>query len=260
MYNLLIIEDDLVDQMAIQRMVKKHPTQYQIELTDSIESAFQNLEETHFDVIVSDYFLNDGTALDLLNAPEVDVPVIIITGNNDQDKIEELKKAGAHEVLLKDNQLRYITSLPHIIDALIYRTKSGSSAHQLEQQIPGPSGTIIPDDYNIDHLIDTFEGNKPFIVSMINTFLEQNPIELKRLSNALHKADFQMVSRIAHKIKSGYKLMGMNQQVSLAEQIEQISINPANADGAIQFLISQLVNNSQKVYQFLQSQVELMEA
>ena len=63
--HVLIIEDDAVDQMAYERFFKKEDVPYNYIFADSVKSAKDKLAENSFDIVISDYMLGDGTALDL---------------------------------------------------------------------------------------------------------------------------------------------------------------------------------------------------
>jgi len=89
MKKILIIEDDLIDQMAIVRMLKQQNWNYQHSIAKSIEEAKTQLAETTFDLVVSDHNLADGTTFDLLEDLK-NTPFILITGNEDQATIKSV--------------------------------------------------------------------------------------------------------------------------------------------------------------------------
>jgi len=67
--HILLIEDDLVDQMAFRRMMKKKHPDLPYEIANSIEQARACLQQANFTCIIIDFQLGDGTALDLLPFP-----------------------------------------------------------------------------------------------------------------------------------------------------------------------------------------------
>ena len=56
-YRLLLIEDDVVDQMAFERYVKKEGLPYDYKIAGSVLEAKEILTYTSFDVIVTDFNL-----------------------------------------------------------------------------------------------------------------------------------------------------------------------------------------------------------
>ncbi|RMG35518.1 MAG: PAS domain S-box protein, partial [Methanobacteriota archaeon] len=109
--SLLMVEDDLVDQMAFKRVVKNEALPYDYTMANCVEEAVLKIESREFDVIVTDYSLGDGNALDILKVAK-DIPVIIITGAGDEEIAVEAMKAGAYDYLIKDPHRNYLKTLP----------------------------------------------------------------------------------------------------------------------------------------------------
>src|SRR4030043_96849 len=63
-YKVLLIEDDGLDQMAFKRFLEDEKLLYDYKIADSVSEAQSMLDSEKFDIIVSDYSLGDGTALD----------------------------------------------------------------------------------------------------------------------------------------------------------------------------------------------------
>jgi len=95
---ILLIEDDELDQMAFKRFVADEELPYDYMIAGSLSQAQGLLGSQEFDVIVSDYFLGDGTGLDILNSAE-NIPVILVTGAGDEKVAMEAWKAGAYDYL-----------------------------------------------------------------------------------------------------------------------------------------------------------------
>ena len=67
---LLVVEDDKVDRMAFERMVKTERLPYEYTCASSLKEAKDALKCGDFDVVVTDYNLGDGSGFDLF--PEAD--------------------------------------------------------------------------------------------------------------------------------------------------------------------------------------------
>ena len=75
-----------------------------IDHVDSVSGALERLSDSHHDVYILDYLLQDGTGLDLLRklrASGVASPVIFLTGRGDQQTAVDAMKAGATDYLVK---------------------------------------------------------------------------------------------------------------------------------------------------------------
>ena len=121
-YKILLIEDDKLDQMAFNRFVKSEELPYECSISGSISQAKETLKSGQFDVIVTDFTLGDGTALDILDFIK-DIPIIITTGARDEEVAIKAWKAGAYDYLAKDYNREYLKVLPKTIENVIKRRK-----------------------------------------------------------------------------------------------------------------------------------------
>ncbi len=97
---ILHVEDDKVDQMAIKRHLKSQIIGYDLIVAGSISEAKGLLGSRKFDIIISDYLLGDGTALDVCKLSK-GTPLIVTTGAGDEEIAVEMMKAGATDYVVK---------------------------------------------------------------------------------------------------------------------------------------------------------------
>ena len=129
---VLLIEDDKVDQMAFKRFVQKENIPYHYEIAGSILETKKLLDSGEFDVIVSDYFLGDGTALDILGS--IAIPVVITTGMGDEEIAANAIKAGAYDYLIKDPEQNYLKILPATVENAIRRKRAEDALKETEEE------------------------------------------------------------------------------------------------------------------------------
>ncbi|HEX7061003.1 MAG TPA: response regulator, partial [Woeseiaceae bacterium] len=101
--NLLVIDDDELDRLAVRRCVQQSSLDSQADPVGSAAEAFQR-DLARYDCILLDYYLPGEDGLETLQriretAPHV--PVVIFTGHGDEDIAVELMKAGAADYLPK---------------------------------------------------------------------------------------------------------------------------------------------------------------
>ena len=118
---ILLAEDDFADQLSFKRMVKDKNLPYEYVIASSLNEARQILNEKHFDLIVSDFSLGDGTGLELMRHVKDRTPFIITTGSGDEEIAIQLMREGAYDYLIKDMQANYIHMLPLTIEKAINR-------------------------------------------------------------------------------------------------------------------------------------------
>ncbi len=121
-YRILLIEDDELDQMAFKRYLKAENLSYEYVIVPSISEANNVLSSEKFDIILTDFTLGDGTALDILDSVK-DIPIVLTTGARDEDVAVKAWKAGAYDYLSKDFERNYLRAIPKTIENAIRRRK-----------------------------------------------------------------------------------------------------------------------------------------
>ena len=132
---ILLVEDDKVDQLAVKRLIKIENLPYLCVTAETVAEARCILETEPFQVVVSDYQLSDGTALDLL--PTIlakRTPVIVTTGLGDEAIAVKALKAGAADYLIKDPDRNYLQVLPVAIEQAIQVEGDSRQVAQVLQQ------------------------------------------------------------------------------------------------------------------------------
>ncbi|MEN8262224.1 MAG: hybrid sensor histidine kinase/response regulator [Nitrospirota bacterium] len=131
---ILLIEDDRVDQMAFERLIKEKSLSYDYSIAGSVSEARSVLKTEKFDIVVADYLLGDGTAFDVFNFI-VDTPVILVTGAGDEEVAVNAMKAGAYDYLIKDPERNYLKVLPGTVENSIKRKQAEEDRKRLIKEI-----------------------------------------------------------------------------------------------------------------------------
>lgn len=149
-YKVLFIEDDELDCKAFERFVNDQKLLYDYSEARSISEAKEILKSRQFDIIVSDYSLSDGTALDILNSVK-DIPIILITGVADEQVAINAWKAGAYDYLPKDIDQNYLKAIPKAIENAIKRKKTEDALDRKKEDLEAifdavPVGMLLIDE------------------------------------------------------------------------------------------------------------------
>ena len=115
---VLLLEDDKVDQMVFKKLVKDEALAYDYAIVASVTGGKELLQSRSFDVVITDYVLEDGTAFDLLDSVN-DTPIIFVTRAGDHETAVKAMKAGASDYLIKDQERNYLKVLPAVIETAI---------------------------------------------------------------------------------------------------------------------------------------------
>lgn len=146
---VLLIEDDRIAQLMFERFVSQEALAYDCTIAGSVAEAQNILSRKQFDIIVSDYSLGDGTALDILNSVK-NIPVILTTGAADERVAIKAWRAGAYDYLPKDMDANYIKAIPKAIENAIKRKQVEDALDRKQKDLEAifnaaPVGMLLVD-------------------------------------------------------------------------------------------------------------------
>jgi len=215
MKRILLVEDDQIDQLAFKRIFNKYFPNDTCIIASTIQSAIEEYKRNAFDFLVVDFNLADGNAFEFLSH-QLDTPSIILSGSIDSQLVEQAKEMGTIDFLLKDTQLQY---LPKVMELINHQLNMGST-------VPSSYSTQASNHSNkktfdLQFLNKTFDENKIKIKEVLEVFVKHNAIDLDQLVKGMIAQDSKLIQDKAHKIKSGYRLLGMSLATDLTEKIEE---------------------------------------
>lgn len=101
---ILVVDDDEVDRIAIRSALTKAGVQMELSEVSNANEAFSALSTTVYNCVFLDYRLPDQDGLTLiqqLRSSEIKVPLVVLTGQGDEQITLQLLKAGATDYLSK---------------------------------------------------------------------------------------------------------------------------------------------------------------
>jgi PAS domain S-box-containing protein len=142
---VLLVEDDLVDQLAFKRAVRELGSPCDYEVAGSVAEAREFLNKNRFDAVVTDYALGDGTAFDVVDLAG-GIPLIFTTGAGDEEVAVRAMKGGADDYLVKDHERNYLKKLPVTIENAIRRHRAEEQVRKLTRAVEqSPASVVITD-------------------------------------------------------------------------------------------------------------------
>ncbi|MDF5730576.1 MAG: ATP-binding protein [Rhizonema sp. PD38] len=103
-FTVLIVDDDEVDRMAVRRSLLKAGVEIELSEVSDGNSAIAAFPENSYDCVFLDYLLPDQDGLTLtrkIRSLGIKVPIVVLTGQGDEQIAVELMKAGATDYLSK---------------------------------------------------------------------------------------------------------------------------------------------------------------
>lgn len=153
---VLLVEDDLEDRYLMCEDLKPMASRYEVVCADRLQGAMEQVASHSFDVIMLDLGLPDSQGLETfirLHEKAPDVPVVVITGQDDDDTAMEALKAGAQDYLVKGKSgpevlrrsIRYSIERQRLLLRLErerFQSEMEHERHVLEQLV-APSTTSV---------------------------------------------------------------------------------------------------------------------
>ncbi|MCT7949514.1 response regulator [Ancylothrix sp. C2] len=101
---ILVVDDDQVDRMAVRRALQSARVRMELSEAPDCATALATLYEQTFDCVFLDYLLPDGDGLTLvkeIRSAGFKMPLVVLTGQGDEQIAVDLMKAGASDYLSK---------------------------------------------------------------------------------------------------------------------------------------------------------------
>jgi PAS domain S-box-containing protein len=226
---LLLIEDDMVDQLAFKRLIKKENLSYDYEIASSVADAKGRLSSENYNVIITDYWLGDGTAFDICEL-DVEAPVIIITGSGDEEVAAKAMRAGAYDYLIKEPERNYLKVLPITIEKALNRWRVEEQVRMLSHAMMSINDCVYITDTNenivfINKAFSRTYGYKTReILNQKSTLLWQDPSEMELASNIKILQEGCEI-KITHRRKNGQEFpVSLTRSVIKDEKDMEIAI------------------------------------
>lgn len=116
---ILIVEDNQLDQLLVQRALSKSDLNYTSIAIDNRAAFLDALENFKPTIILCDYSIPQFgalAALDILNQKKITTPLIIVTGTLSDEMAVECLKKGAADYVIKDKIVRLPSAIKIALD------------------------------------------------------------------------------------------------------------------------------------------------
>jgi len=139
---VLLVEDDIIDQLAFKRAVRELGSPYNYEVAGSVAEARDLLARNEYDAVITDYALGDGTAFDVIQMAH-GLPLVFTTGAGDEEVAVRAMKGGADDYLVKDHERVYLKKLPVTVENAIRRHQAEEQVRKLTRAVEQSPATVI---------------------------------------------------------------------------------------------------------------------
>lgn len=132
---ILLVEDSPDDAEILIWQLKKSGIESEWERVDTAEALRSALENTDWDIVISDYIMpgfSGLAALDILQEKGTDIPFIVVSGKMGEETAVETMKAGAHDYFIKGNLARLAPAIRRELEEAATRRRQRQSEQELK--------------------------------------------------------------------------------------------------------------------------------
>jgi len=207
---ILVVEDDQDDYLALERMLR-NVVGVNLERTTSVSQAKSLLADGNFKVVILDLNLPDSCGMDtvvsLCKAPEV--PVIVLSGVDEEGMALNAVKHGAQDYLVKDtlNPTLLIKTIRYSVERykLVRALEDSKSQTQREKELARQQTSIPSLDTTIT--ADSF-GLYPLRESNLELFNTTLAMYQAILEHAMEQRVFKVQHDVSNELQNLATLMG----------------------------------------------------
>ncbi len=204
--NVLIVEDNELNRFLAVTILKKWNAN--IHIAENGIEAVEAVKDKEIDIVLMDIQMPimDGVAASIAirNELKSNVPIIALTANALESEKEKCWQAGMNEYITKPyNPERLKEKIIFLVE----------NSEQTEDQ--------NSENISLDSLSELMNGSKEQMIRMTTVFLDQIEKHFNELKLAFNENDLDQITQITHKLKSSFKLFGLNKTGIILERIEQ---------------------------------------
>jgi len=265
---LLVVEDDEIDIEAVRHCLAGEAHRYQVTPATRLSTALALLNRESFDIVLLDLSLPDADGLDLVDrmveACE-DVPIVVLSGLQDQAVATDAVRRGVQDYLLKEDldagllkrSLRYAVERHHLKQEANAASHAKSEllrnmSHEMRTPLTAIIGfaQVMKDDgESLDtaargEFLSTILQSGSHLLELIDDMLDLAKIEANRIDLANDEVD---VSKVVTDVLAMMKTRCEAKNLKLVADIDQLAPTLVYADERrLRQILLNLVNNAQK--------------
>lgn len=252
---VLLAEDNEVNQLLAKSILQYWGLESKTARTGS--EVVELLKKEDFDVVLMDIQMPEKSGIEATNEirnmadiRKRNIPIIALTANALMGEEKKYIAAGMDDFLtkpFKEQELYEVMSRVFNNQGSFGRDLKGSAnvTTTVEQQL-----------YDLKHVNDVARGNKDFILALVKIFVDTIPADSKAMVRACDEKKWDMVSKLAHKLKSTIDTMNITSIKEIIRIIEVDGKQGVNT-AALPALVNRVDATIDKVLQQLKKEFDI---
>jgi PAS domain S-box-containing protein len=210
---ILLCEDNEMNQRLVEKIIRKQ-WNAELDIAPNGKVGFELFKKNTYAIILMDVQMPEMDGFETTrrirkyrDKGKAQVPIMAMTADALVEERKKCFEAGMNEYLSKPFKQGELLS-----KILLLTGKNGEQNGERKTEV-----NVV----NTESLKELTGGDDSFMVEMIEIYLRNTPVMLKEMKSSFKKHDIDKLKRTAHKIKSSFGMMGMNESLQIADAIEQ---------------------------------------
>jgi PAS domain S-box-containing protein len=227
--NILVAEDHDINRFIIAKMLNEWGFKHEFATTGT--EAVNLASKNNYDLILMDVEMPDMNGYKAteiirseLNEPIKNVPIVAMTGNAMNGERERCLNCGMNEYIskpFKPEELKnMIVLLTNVENKKIETSKLITNAN-----MENATKTI-----DLTFLREISDNNEVFFKEFITMFLENTPVSILEMKEAVESQDWEKLRQASHKVKPSFNYVGLKELNAKAARIEELSKNKSGIE------------------------------
>ena len=198
---ILVVEDNPHQAFAVEKSLRKYIEEIQVLTVATGEECIRSLSEEECSAVILDYNLPGMNGVELIEEIRRrgwTHPLIMVTGQGDEEIAVRAMKAGANEYLVKSKG--YLLKLPQILESAIEKSNLEGQLKEAEERYKN----LAENANDLIFMMDT-SRNISFVTSRVREFLGYSPEEIigRNLAEFLSPGDPPKLKDLLHPQRLG---------------------------------------------------------
>ncbi|MEQ8924459.1 MAG: ATP-binding protein [Fulvivirga sp.] len=249
---ILLVEDNEVNRLYANSILEKW--QCNVVEAENGYMAVEKLKEEDFDIVLMDVQMPimDGYEAtrkirNTIDGIKKHIPIVALTANAIKGDIEKCKESGMNDYLSKPF---HPESLYKMIVKFVDPEAKKIAVNNQHAAVEASNQLT-----NLKYLKSICDGDVKFMTEMVETFISNTPATINKMQNWSDKADWEMVGKLAHKMKPSVTFVGLEPAKHIIKEIEDAGKHNMHTD-RIPGKINQLDDLCQQAFKELRIAIQ----
>ena len=227
--NVLLVEDNTLNQVLAQKVLTDWG--WKVEVADNGLIGVEKIEQGNFDLVLMDIQLPEMDGYEAtrhirekMKPPKSNIPIVAMTAHAISGEEEKCVKVGMNGYVSKPfNPQNLYQKIMTVLNV-----KGNGKPHTNYIHTMETSGHHKHT--NLTYLRKLANGSDEFISQMLTLFIEQTPEAVDRMEKHLHDHNWELLSKVAHKMKPSIMFVGLKELEKDVKNVEDYAAEVKNTD------------------------------